>query len=106
MKRVVSFVVVVTLLAASPALAAGPDSNPPGPSLARAPVTMKYDFSAKAAGLDRMPTAPARQGATSPAPAQPTEKKSFWKTPWPYVIGGAAVIALVVVSQNTEGGLY
>jgi hypothetical protein len=37
---------------------------------------------------------------------QVTGGKSFWKTPWPYVIGGGVVVMLVVISQTKEGGLY
>jgi hypothetical protein len=110
MKRVVLFVVVfVTWIAASPAFAGGPDSTSPGSRLAGAPVAIKYDFSAKAAGIDLMVPTPTRQDlrrAAAPAPLQATQPTSFWKTPWPYVIGGGVVIALVLISKNKDGGLY
>jgi hypothetical protein len=104
MKRVVSLAVVVTLLAASPAFAAGPDSTSPRPSSAAAPATVKYDFSAKAAGIDRLPQPTARQDAAAPAPAQPDDQKSIWKKPWPYLIIAGGVAALVVISRSSEGG--
>ncbi len=111
MKQVMVFVVLVTLVVASPAFAAGNES-----SAAPAPSTVTtHDFSARAAGLDRLARetegkkddarAPAAR-AGAPAPAQAAGGKSIWKTPWPYVIAAAVVVAVVAVGQNSEGGIY
>jgi hypothetical protein len=68
------------------------------------------DFSAKAAGLDQMVQkqgrADVRREATSPAKTPAQQKKSFWKTPWPYVIGGGAIVAIVLIANKKEGGIY
>jgi hypothetical protein len=98
MKRLVLFVVLVTCLAATPAFAAGPDAKS----------TIKYDFSARSAGIVEMAQTSKRPDLrrAAPAPVQVTGGKSFWKTPWPYVIGGGVVVMLVVISQTKEGGLY
>jgi hypothetical protein len=41
------------------------------------------------------------------APQGTTTKKSFWKTPWPYVIiGGAAAIAGIVIATSGNGDGY
>ena len=102
MKRVLVLSAVLCVLGATPALAAG------GPG----PAPRKYDFTAKAAGLDRIGQDQARGvltreslGARS-APQGSTQKKSFWKTPWPYLIGAGAIVAVVVVSRSKDGGLY
>ena len=42
---------------------------------------------------------------TATPAAIPQGGRSFWKSPWPYVIAGAAVV-IVVVAKNTEGGIY
>jgi hypothetical protein len=109
MTRVVLFVVLVTWFAASPVFAEGPDSTSPRLPVAGAAVAIKYDFSAKAAGIGLMVPAPPRQDlrrAAVPAPLQATQPKSFWRTPWPYLIGAGVVTALVVISRNKDGGLY
>ena len=118
MTRVVLCVVLVSWIGTSPAFAAGPDSTSPGSPLAAAPVAIKYDFSAKAAGIDHKAQTPARQTllrTALPAPpqaaqttqaTQATQGKSIWRTPWPYLIAGGAVVALVLISENKEGGLY
>jgi hypothetical protein len=108
MKRVVVFVVFVTWLGVTPAFAAGPDAQSPAAGPTAAPATLRYDFSARSAGIDQMVQTTKRPDMrrAAPAAAQATGKKSFWKTPWPYVIGGGVVAALVVISQTKEGGLY
>jgi hypothetical protein len=51
-----------------------------------------------------------RAATATPAPqASPqTERKSFWKTPWPYVIAGAVAVAAIIARANgaygTSGG--
>ena len=115
MKRVVLFVVLVTWLTTSPAFAAGPDSKSPGAPVVAAPTAITYDFSAKAAGIASNVQTPTRQNllrapSTAPPqaaqPAQATQEKSIWRTPWPYLIAGGAAVALVLISNNKEGGLY
>jgi hypothetical protein len=34
----------------------------------------------------------------------PTQKKSFWRSPWPYVIMGAAAVAVIVARANGAYG--
>jgi len=109
MKRVVLFVVLVMWLAVTPAFAAGPEAKSPAPVPPAAPATIKYDFSARSAGIVEMAQTSKRPDLRRAAPAalvQATGNKSFWKTPWPYVIGGGVVVMLVVISQTKEGGLY
>jgi hypothetical protein len=33
-----------------------------------------------------------------------TTSKSFWHTPWPYVIAGAVAATIIVVAHNTGSG--
>jgi hypothetical protein len=108
MKRVVVLVVLFTWLGVTPAFAAGPDAQSPAAAPPAAAATPRYDFSARSAGIDQMVKATTRPDVrrAAPAAAQATGNKSFWKTPWPYVIGGGVVAALVVISQTKEGGLY
>ena len=92
MKSVVIGTFVLALLPTfgARAFAAGePDSKP------------KFDFSAKAAGIEALVK-------SAPRPArQTTTKKSFWKTPWPYVIiGGAVAAGVIIASKNGDGGIY
>lgn len=51
--------------------------------------------------------APRRQA--SPQPAQ-AKGKSFWHTPWPYVIAGAAAATIIIVANSNQlhppGGGY
>ncbi len=108
MKRVVLFVVLVTWLGARPAFAAGAEAKSPAPVPPAAPATIEYDFSARSAGIAEMAKTSKRPDLRRAAPvaAQATGSRSFWKTPWPYVIGGGVVAMLVVISQTKEGGLY
>lgn len=78
----------------------------------------RFDFSARAAGVvtdvstlvehGRAPIPAPRPAVNadtrSPLPRQ-EPKKSFWRTPWPYVIAGAVVVGVVVASRG-EGGIY
>lgn len=91
MKRVLGLTAVLCVLGASPALAAGG----PGP--------VKYDFSAKAAGLDQIGRDQVKFVVA--APKGSAQKKSFWKSPWPYVIGGALLV-VVVVARGKDGSGY
>ena len=93
MKRLMTGLLVPVLLlsfGAVPAFAAGePQSKP------------TYDFSAKAAGIAAM----VKSAPMPPRQANPT-KKSFWKTPWPYLIIGGAVAAGVIIASKSDGGVY
>lgn len=40
------------------------------------------------------------------SPAAQSQKKSFWKTPWPYAIAGCVVVVAVVVAKKGSGGGY
>lgn len=43
------------------------------------------------------------------APAVPRANKSFWKSPWPWVIGVAAVVLIVAFAgggSSSTGGIY
>jgi hypothetical protein len=103
MKRVVTgtLVLILTLaFGATRALAAGgPESKP------------RFDFSARAAGIEALVKAdqarPLLAAVPARAPQGTTTKKSFWKTPWPYVIiGGAAAIAGIVIATSGNGDGY
>jgi hypothetical protein len=70
----------------------------------------RVDFSAKAAGIqalvkaeaDTATTRLARVTAAVPVPQATTSKKSFWKTPWPYVIIGGAIAAGVLIANGSN----
>ena len=105
MKRLVTGTLVVVFAlsfgAARAVAAAEPDSKP------------KFDFSAKAAGIEALVKAekaglsrpslalvPARARQANPA------KKSFWKSPWPYVIAAGVVVAGVLIATSGDGSGY
>ena len=102
MKRTLGIALVVSILGATPAFAAGPD---PAPVTSK---TVTLGSLVKSADLDRIVAdqskAMARRDlfAASVAPRAPMQKKSFWKTPWPYVIIGGVVAAGVIIA--TSGG--
>lgn len=103
MVRVVALFVAVTLFLASPAFAQS-FKNAPLQAQAKA---ARIDLSAKAAGIDTMVTS--SDAVTKPAAAKAGTssqvKKSFWKTPWPYIIG-VSVIAIVAIAYSGDGGGY
>jgi hypothetical protein len=104
MVRVVALFVAVTLFLASPAFAQSFKST----SSHAQPPSARIDLSAKAAGIDTMATAPdavKKPAAASAAGTRAQIKKSFWKTPWPYVIG-VAVIAIVAIAYSGDGSGY
>lgn len=94
MKRLVTGLLVLVLsmsFGVVPAFAAGePESK------------LTFDFSAKAAGIGAIVKSsprPVRQATTT--------KKSFWKTPWPYVIiGGAVAAGVIIAAASGDGSLY
>jgi len=104
MVRVVALFVAVTLFVASPAFAQSFKST----SSHAQPPSVRIDLSARAAGIDTMAAAPdaiKKPAATAAAGTRTQIKKSFWKTPWPYVIG-VAVIAIVAIAYSGDGNGY
>jgi len=65
------------------------------------------DFSAKAAGIDTMAAAHARatvkKDSRTEGAIQSNGKRSFWKTPWPYVIAGVVVAGAIIIASNSGG---
>ena len=105
MKRVALFVVLGTVLAASPAFAADRPDPPAATSL-----TIKVDFSARAVGLDqiirdqkRIVVTRAALDAPRITPEGAAQKKPLWKTPWPYLICGG-VVAAILIARGKNGG--
>jgi hypothetical protein len=102
MKRLVTGtlgVICAFALGATRLFAAGePDSKP------------RFDFSAKAAGIEAMVKAdsarPSLAAVPARAPQANTTKKSFWKTPWPYVIAAGVVVAGVLIATSGDGNGY
>ena len=103
MVRVVALFVAVTLFLASPAFAQSFKST----SSHAQPQAARIDLSAKAAGIDAMVIASHDvKKSAAPAAGTPAQvKKSFWKTPWPYVIG-VSIIAIVAIAYSGDGGGY
>lgn len=56
-------------------------------------------------------TTVARAPAPAPAPPVPRSFKSFLKTPWPYIIGGAVAAGIIIAvnsgnNNGTGSGIY
>jgi hypothetical protein len=73
----------------------------------------KFDFSAKAAGIEALVKAekadlsrPSRALVPARARQANPTKKSFWKSPWPYVIAAGVVIAGVLIATSGDGSGY
>jgi ABC-type Fe3+-siderophore transport system permease subunit len=103
MKRVLAMAIVLSFVSVSTAFA---QERP-------------VDFSARAAGIGLdVPekTDASRIGKIEriekidtkdrEAGAKQTQKKSFWRTPWPYVIVAAVVGGLLIANKKSEGGIY
>ena len=104
MVRAVALFVAVTLFLASPAFAQSFKSTPSASQQA----SPRIDLSAKAAGIETMAAAPdtmKKPAAANATAARSQIKKSFWRSPWPYVIG-VAVIAIVAIAYSGDGGGY
>ena len=109
MKRVVIGALLLSLLGVSPAFAAGSGTSfSSGPSASTKTVT--FNSLVKSAGLDRIVAdqsrAMARRSlfAGSLAPVRASQqKKSFWKTPWPYVIAGGVIAAGLIIAYSGDG---
>jgi hypothetical protein len=99
MKPVVSIALLLSLVAVRPLVAEEPPTRRP-------------DFSAAAAGIPdlvRADVARARRAHPAPVTPQPAPpaKRSFWKTPWPYVIAaGVAGAVIYVVARDKDGSGY
>jgi hypothetical protein len=106
MKRVLALVTVLSLLIPSAAFA-----NPADESTKTTTTTPTLNLKAQgiqaAADHARMTAAdtPGREAtiARSAPASRQNGKKSFWKTPWPYVIIGAAVAIGVLVASGGYG---
>ena len=106
MKKVLALVTVVSLLIPSAALASPSDesSKTTTPTL-----NLKAQGIQAAADHARLTAAeqPARHVAAAPSIPTPAArqngKKSFWKSPWPYVIIGAAVVVGVLIASGGYG---
>ena len=107
MIRTVIAVMIMLCLAAGSALAQGLSSN--GGAVRQAlkatfasPAVAPAASSAPAPKVTLARVAPALAAAPA-ARAKASGGKSFWKTPWPYVIGVGVVVSVVVAKHN--GGL-
>src|SRR5688572_32901128 len=101
MKEVLALGLVLSLLIPSTALAAPADESTNTP--ASAPSLRAQAAKAAADEARSSISDPARVNRTTLRPSTATApvqngKKSFWKTPWPYVIIGAAVVVAVVAA--------
>jgi hypothetical protein len=108
MTRALVLALAITVLFASPGFAQSPSAPPT--AAAKPPAVARTDFSARAAGIDKMTAARTRpENAPAPRPAQNGQQgtggRSFWKTPWPYVII-AGVAATVLIAAGDGDGLY
>ena len=109
--RVIAAIAAALLLVPSTAFAQSERNATDKPSNT---ATARVDFSARAAGLDRIPDTDARVAkAERPARASertpsnpPQTKRSFWKSPWPYVIVAAGVGIALAVKYAGDGGGY
>ena len=111
MKRVLALVTVLSLLIPSVAIASPADESSKTPTLASTLKAQGMQAAAEHARLTAAAT-PARDrtaAPSTPAPAQ-NGRRSFWKTPWPYVIIGAVVVVAVIAAKggygNGEGSGY
>lgn len=69
-------------------------------------VPIRAALASPRASLAVRPEAPATPKAAVllvAAPSQAAAKKSFWQTPWPYVIAGAVVVIAVVAAKSGDG---
>jgi hypothetical protein len=108
--RVVVGAVVLAIAVAAPAAAQQPQNS-------NAPVATSSNGTSvfSKASIDRavastVNAAPNATKSATPAAAKRLQKKSFWKTPWPYVIAGAAAAgiwaAVYYSGDGTNGGPY
>jgi hypothetical protein len=67
--------------------------------LAQSAQARRPDFSPKAAGISL--AAMKKPDAIAPIPKQ-NGKKSFWKSPWPYVIAGAVIAGVIIATKGYD----
>lgn len=123
MKRVVTVSVALIYLSAATAFAQEPIGRhvratqavtfappAPTPSVSLVPKIPQVKVTAMAAPAPRLWTAvqPAKLSAAAALAKNPSSSKSFWKSPWPYLITGGVVVAVVVArhggyKSNTPG---
>jgi hypothetical protein len=87
LKRAIVSVVVLCFLSVSTGLAQGAQPRRP-------------DFSPKAAGITL--AAVKKMDANAPVAKQNGGKKSFWKSPWPYVIAGAVIAGVIIATKGYD----
>ena len=87
MKRAIVSVVVLCVLAVSPGVAQSAQPRRP-------------DFSPKAAGITLATVK--KSDAIAPVARQNGGKKSFWKSPWPYVIAGAVIAGVIIATKGYD----
>jgi hypothetical protein len=114
MTRVLALALAATIVFGSPAFAQSTPA-PARPAAARPaavtpPPSARADFSARAAGIEKLAAArPQPDTARADAAAQNAQpdpaRRSFWKTPWPYVII-AGVVAGVLIAGGDGDGIY
>ena len=101
MTRVVALAAAMVFLAATPGFAQAP------PQAAPVSAKSRIDFSPRAAGIDTMSATQARRDDARRAPRAPqSQGRSFWKTPWPYVIIGGVVAAGIIIASGDGDGIY
>ena len=103
MKKVLALVTVLSLLIPSVALASPADESSKTPTLASTLKAQGMQAAAEHARLTATakPARDLKAAPSTPAPAQ--NGRSFWKTPWPYVIIGAAVVVGVIAAKGGYG---
>ena len=109
MNRILVIALVLSLLGVTPAFAAGPGTLfSSGPSASTKTVT--FNSLVKSAGLDRIVVDQSRAAArrdlfaaSAASPRASKQKKSFWKTPWPYVIAGGVIAAGLIIAYSGDG---
>lgn len=96
MKRVLAFALVFLFALAVSAQA----QEPPRSSKAPAPVSVGTTAGPSASMFSKASIEQAVRSATKMASVPRSNGKSFFKTPWPYVIAGA-IVAIVLIAMNT-----
>ena len=105
MVRIVVLTVAITLISASPGFA---QSFSDSSGRTRPVPSQRLDLSAKAAGLDKNIPAAASSSTVLPAvpaPRAPQTKRSVWKSPWPYAVIGAALVAGLYIAYRDSDGI-
>lgn len=98
MKRVIAVAVAFLFVLSVAAQAQEAPAPPNAPAPAASPFSHVFSKASieKAVSADK-----AVASIPAPAPRVPRSGKNFFKTPWPYVIIGAAVAAGVIIAMNS-----